>query len=73
MKSIVMSFWLMTIAGGHFLVATFTNLNSNYVPAHGAGEFFSYAVLMFVVAGIFIFLASRYRYRGRTPGISTVG
>jgi POT family proton-dependent oligopeptide transporter len=63
MKSIVMSFWLMTIAGGHFLVAVFTNLNSNYVHAHGASEFFFYAVLMFAVAGIFIFLATRYRGR----------
>jgi len=61
MKSIIMSFWLMTIAGGHFLVAVFTNLNSNYVHAKGASEFFFYAVLMFVVAGIFIFLATRYR------------
>ena len=55
MKSIIMSFWLMTIAGGHFLVALFTNLNSSYVHAHGAAEFFFYAALMFVVAGVFIF------------------
>jgi POT family proton-dependent oligopeptide transporter len=61
MKSIIMSFWLMTIAGGHFLVAVFTNLNSRFVHAHGAAEFYFYAVLMFVVAGIFIFIASRYR------------
>jgi len=61
MKSIIMSFWLMTIAGGHFLVAVFTNLNSNYVHAKGASEFFFYAGLMVVVSGVFIFLASRYR------------
>ena len=61
MKSIIMSFWLMTIAGGHFLVAVFTNLNSRFVRAHGALEFYFYATLMFVVAGIFIFIASRYR------------
>jgi POT family proton-dependent oligopeptide transporter len=61
MKSITMSFWLMTIAGGHFLVATFTNLNSRFVHARGAGEFYFYAALMFVVAGVFIFLATRYR------------
>jgi POT family proton-dependent oligopeptide transporter len=60
MKSIIMSFWLMTIAGGHFLVAVFTNLNSRFVHAHGAAEFYFYAVLMFVVAGGFIFLARRY-------------
>lgn len=63
MKSIIMSFWLMTIAGGHFLVATFTSLNRRYVHAHGASEFFFYAILMFVVAGAFIFLATRYRER----------
>jgi POT family proton-dependent oligopeptide transporter len=61
MKSIIMSFWLMTIAGGHFLVATFTNLNSRYVHARGAAEFFFYAILMVVVAGVFMLLASRYR------------
>ena len=58
-----MSFWLMTIAGGHFLVAAFTNLNSNYVHAHGAAEFYFYAALMVVVAAAFIFLATRYRGR----------
>jgi proton-dependent oligopeptide transporter, POT family len=61
MKSIIMSFWLMTIAGGHFLVAVFTNLNSRFVHARGASEFYFYAVLMFVVAGAFILLAKRYR------------
>ncbi len=61
MKSIIMSFWLMTIAGGHFLVAVFTNLNSRYVGARGATEFYFYALLMFVVTGVFILLASRYR------------
>jgi proton-dependent oligopeptide transporter, POT family len=63
MKSIIMSFWLMTIAGGHFLVAVFTNLNSHYVHAHGAAEFYFYAMLMAVVAAAFIFLATRYRGR----------
>jgi POT family proton-dependent oligopeptide transporter len=63
MKSIVMSFWLMTMSVGHFLVAVFTNLNSNYVHAHGAVEFYFYAALMVVVAAAFIFLATRYRGR----------
>jgi POT family proton-dependent oligopeptide transporter len=61
MKSIIMSFWLMTIAGGHFMVAVFTNLNSRFVHAHGASEFYFYGTLMFVVAGVFIWIASRYR------------
>jgi POT family proton-dependent oligopeptide transporter len=69
MKSIIMSFWLMTIAGGHFLVAAFTNLNRRFVHAQGASEFLFYAVLMLVVAGIFVFLATRYRERtGGTKG-----
>jgi len=63
MKSIIMSFWLMTIAGGHFLVAAFTNLNRRFVHAQGASEFLFYAVLMLVVAGLFVFLATRYRER----------
>jgi proton-dependent oligopeptide transporter, POT family len=60
MKSIVMSFWLMTMALGNFLVAVITNLNKNFVRAHGAAEFFFYALLMFLVSGIFIWCASRY-------------
>jgi POT family proton-dependent oligopeptide transporter len=73
MKSIVMSFWLMTMAGGHFLVAVFTNLNSNYVHAHGAVEFYFYAALMVVVAAAFIFLATRYRGRASLDAGKTGG
>jgi POT family proton-dependent oligopeptide transporter len=61
MKSIVTSFWLMTISGGHFLVATFTSLNENYIHARGAAQFYLFAKLMFVVAGIFIGCAAAYR------------
>ncbi|MGA2749474.1 MAG: MFS transporter [Verrucomicrobiota bacterium] len=61
MKSIITSFWLMTIAGGHFLVAAFTGLNENYIHARGAAEFYFFAVVMFVVAGIFIACAALYR------------
>jgi POT family proton-dependent oligopeptide transporter len=61
MKSTITSFWLMTIAGGHFLISVISNLNVNYIHAKGAVEFWFYAALMFVVAGMFIFLASRYR------------
>ena len=63
LKSMIMSFWLMTIAGGHFLIAVITGLNSRFVHAQGAAEFFFYAILMLVVAGAFIFCASRYRER----------
>lgn len=63
MKSIIMSFYLMTIAGGHFLVATLTNLNSRFVHAQGAAEFLFYAMLMLAAAGVFAWLATRYRER----------
>ena len=66
MKSTMMSMYLMTIAGGHFLVATLTNLNQRFVRAQGAAEFNFYAVLMLVAAGIFIFLATRYRDPARS-------
>ena len=38
MRSIIMSFWLLTIAGGHFLIALFTDLNARYIKASGAKE-----------------------------------
>jgi POT family proton-dependent oligopeptide transporter len=71
LKSTIMSLWLMTIAGGHFLVAAFTNLNARFVKAAGAAEFLFYAVLMFVVAGAFAWMASRYRPRAE-PGAMAV-
>ena len=61
MKSIITSLWLMTIAGGHFLVATFAGLNDNYIHAKGANQFYFFAVLMFIVAIIFIGCAVAYR------------
>ena len=63
MKSIIMSFWLMTISLGHFLIAVFTNLNAQFVHAEGAAEFYFYAVLIFVATTAFIFCAVRYRKR----------
>jgi len=63
MKSVIMSFWLMTIAGGHFLIALFTNLNARFVKAQGASEFYFYATLMMVVAAVFMWCANRYRGR----------
>jgi POT family proton-dependent oligopeptide transporter len=61
LKSVVMSFWMMTISIGHFLVALFTELNEKVVGAKGANQFYFYAVLMFVVAGAFMVSASYYR------------
>ncbi len=61
LKSTIMSLWLMTIAGGHFLVAAFTNLNTRFVNAKGASEFLFYAVLMLIGIGMFVWVANRYR------------
>lgn len=58
MRSTMMSFWLLTIAGGHFLIALFTWLNANYVKASGANELYSYAGLMFVVSLVFMGIAT---------------
>lgn len=58
MRSMMMSLWLLTIAGGHFLIALFTNLNANYVKASGAKELYFYAGLMFVVSVIFMGIAT---------------
>jgi POT family proton-dependent oligopeptide transporter len=67
-KSTIMSLWLMTIAGGHFLVAAFTNLNARFVHAKGASEFLFYAVLMVVAILVFAWIANRYRYHEPSQG-----
>jgi POT family proton-dependent oligopeptide transporter len=59
MKSTIMSFWLLTIAGGHFLIAVFTDLNARFVKATGAKELFFYAGLMFAVSLVFMAIATR--------------
>ena len=58
MRSMMMSLWLLTIAGGHFLIALFTDLNARYVKASGAKELYFYAGLMFVVSLIFMGIAT---------------
>jgi POT family proton-dependent oligopeptide transporter len=66
MKSLVMGFWLVTIALGDLLVAAITEIFA------GAGDqsasvsttrFLLYAGLTFVVAILFSIVAMRYRYR----------
>jgi dipeptide/tripeptide permease len=63
MKSTIMSFWLLTNAVGNLLVVFVTMLNDKVVKAKGATEFYFYAVLMFFVSAIFIYLAMRYKER----------
>jgi len=65
MKSTIMSFWLLTVAAGNFLVAMITK----YAGGGGgdesvsAGRFLTYSLMTFVVAGVFVFVARAYRYR----------
>jgi POT family proton-dependent oligopeptide transporter len=67
LKSVIMSFWLMTIAAGHFLIAVFTHLNQRFFKAKGASEFWLYATMMLAVAAIFIFFARRYPEKPAEP------
>jgi POT family proton-dependent oligopeptide transporter len=66
MKSIIMSFWLLTVAAGNGLVALITQFGGG----HGAndssvtpGRFLLYAGMTFAVSLIFVVVASFYRYR----------
>lgn len=66
MKSLVMSFWLLTIALGDLLVAAVTEIFStggNDSSSVSTSRFLLYAGLTFVVAILFTIVASRYRYR----------
>jgi proton-dependent oligopeptide transporter, POT family len=60
MKSTIMSLWLLTVAVGNLLVASITQLNQRFVQAGGQAEFYFYALLMLVVAGVFSLLAMRF-------------
>ncbi len=74
MRSMMMSLWLLTIAGGHFLIAAFTSLNARFVHASGARELYFYAILMFVFSVIFMAIAKRVGSRGvvgQSPEIHT--
>ena len=68
MKSLIMSFWLLTVTVGNLLVSAITKVFSG--PASGAhaeavttGRFLMYAGLTFVVAILFSIVATHYRYR----------
>ena len=63
MKSTITSFWLLTVAVGNLFVAAITSFNDKVIKATGAGQFLFYAALTFVVAGVFIWLATRYPER----------
>jgi len=68
MKSLIMSFWLLTVAFGDLLVVAITELLPGAgANAHAASvstnRFLLYAGLTFVVAILFSVVASFYRYR----------
>jgi POT family proton-dependent oligopeptide transporter len=63
LKSTIISFWLLTVAVGNYLVAMVTALNEKFIKAQGAAQFHFYALLMFLVAGAFILCAVRYKER----------
>jgi len=68
MKSMIMSFWLLTVAIGNLLVTTITQLGGSHGDESvSSGRFYLYAVLTFAVALLFIIVAVRYRYREYSP------
>jgi len=66
MKSIVMSFWLLTIAFGDLLVVAVTKLFSsatNHAASVSTDRFLLYAGMTFGVAILFSLVAAFYKYR----------
>jgi proton-dependent oligopeptide transporter, POT family len=76
MKSTIVSFWLLTVAAGNFLVAMITKFGSKAVEGQTAsesvtaGRFLTYALMTFAVAIVFVFVAMAYRYRDAEAGES---
>ena len=68
MKSLIMSFWLLTVAAGNLFVALLTRFlphtNSAAEDASvSSGRFLLYAGMMFAVAVVFSLIAATYNYR----------
>lgn len=59
MKSVLQACWLLTVAFGNLIVVVIAEAR---LVESQAIEFFLFAVLMFVVMGIFILMAMRYKY-----------
>ena len=69
MKSLIMSFWLLTVTVGNLLVAFITKgfaAENGGEASVSSGRFLMYAALSFVVAIIFSGVASLYKYRDAT-------
>jgi POT family proton-dependent oligopeptide transporter len=66
MKSLIMSFWLLTVTAGNLLVAFITSAlgeGGGGEASVTSGRFLAYAGLTFVVAIVFAVLTSFYKYR----------
>jgi dipeptide/tripeptide permease len=68
MKSILMSFWLVTVSLGDILVAGITQIFAkpgaeSHAESVSTGRFYLYAGLTFVVAILFTIVAAFYKYR----------
>jgi proton-dependent oligopeptide transporter, POT family len=70
MKSTIMSFWLLTVAIGNFLVPVLTTVKGHIISGAGnesasvnSSTFYLYAGLTFAVAIIFALIALRYKER----------
>jgi POT family proton-dependent oligopeptide transporter len=73
MKSTIMSFWLLTVAFGNLMVSWITKLagGGDSSAAVSSGRFYFYALLTFVVAGLFVGIACLYRYRNPANALGT--
>jgi len=70
MKSLIMSFWLLTVAVGNLMVALITKFLPHTDGGTGdaavsTGRFLLYAGMMFGVAILFSLIASTYQYRDK--------
>ena len=75
MKSMIMSFWLLTVAVGNLFVALLTEFLPHTTGTNGedasvsTGRFLLYAGMMFGVAILFSLIASTYNYRDKSAAL----
>ena len=74
LKSLIMSFYLLSIAGGNLFTSIVNKVIQNpdgTVKLQSAAYFNFFAALMFVTALLFIFVAATYRGRSQPPARAT--
>ena len=72
MKSLIMSFWLLTVTAGNLLVTFMTRFLASEGGSDASvtsGRFMIYAGLTFVVAIIFSVVAAFYKYRDQSAAL----